>query len=164
MPESAILLVCAANRCRSPLAEALLRRLLRELPAKTPDGMAVRIESAGLHALPNLPATPWAQVAAQEVGIDLSQHRSRSVDPLELEAYALVLTMEEVQAEALMATHPARAEHILQLSQLVNLRVDIEDPTGRGLREHRALCQVLARYLQAGLPRLLQTLSTQARQ
>jgi ribose 5-phosphate isomerase B len=155
MSHAVILLVCAANRCRSPLAEALLNRLLSQSPAVG----KVRVESAGLHALPDLPATPWAQAAAQEVGLDLRQHRSRSIDQLALDSYALVLTMEEVQAEALVATHPARAQQILQLSALVKMRVDIEDPTGRGLREHRALCQVLERYLQAGLPQLLQRLS-----
>ena len=160
MPQAAILFVCAANRCRSPLAAALLRRLLSEQPGEVVGDVAWRIESAGLYALPGLPATPWVQAAAQEAGLDLSQHRSRPIDQVQLGDYALVLAMEEVQAEALIAAHPAQAGHIHPLGWLVNLRVDIEDPTGRGLREHRALCQVLTRYLQAGLPRLLQTVAS----
>ena len=150
MATPAILLVCAANRCRSPLAAALLRRLLQDAQ---PD-VAWCIESAGLYALSGLPATAHVQAVASEAQLDLSQHRARAVDQVQLARYELILTMEEVQAEALVSAFPLLAEKIRPLSVLVNLRVDIEDPTGGGLREHRALVELLLRYLEAGLPQL----------
>lgn len=155
MPLRAVLFVCAANRCRSPLASALLRQLVQDEPA----GIVWRIESAGLHAVADLPATALTQAAALETGLDLSAHRSRSVDQLSLNEFDLVLTMEEIQAEALASAYPFLARSILPFAQIVSLHVDVEDPTGRGLREHRALLQLLRRYLQAGLPRLQQLLS-----
>ena len=133
--------------------------LLQQLMDARRDSTHWRIESAGLHALPDLPATVWTQDVATEAGLDLSQHRSRAIDQVQLADYVLVLTMEEIQAEALASAYPLLAGNIRPFSTIVNLHVDIEDPTGHGLREHRALLALLRRYLQAGLPRLCQLVS-----
>ena len=148
-----LLLVCAANRCRSPLAAALLTRLLQTTshPVATP----WRVESAGLYAEPGLPATLHTVTVAQEVGLDLTGHRARPIDDLTLGDYAHIITMEESQAHALAAAYPARAAAIHTLGHLLNLRVDVEDPTGQGLQAHRALRGLLERYLRAALPRLI---------
>ena len=62
--EPRILFVCTANRCRSPMAAALLRRDLAAL------GLDVDVRSAGLltpgHAVP----TP-GRVVAREHGLDV---------------------------------------------------------------------------------------------
>ena len=150
MATPAILFVCAANRCRSPLAAAILHHLLEDVQTDAP----WRIESAGLYALPDMPVTAQVQAAAAGAQLDLSRHRSQAVDQVQLADYDLILTMEEVQAEALVSAFPLLAAKIRPLSALVNLRVDIEDPTGSGLREHRALVELLRRYLQAALPQL----------
>ena len=95
MSAELLLLVCAANVCRSPLAELLLRREL--------DGLSeVRVESAGVGAsggarICELVAerhadAPWVR-AAQE-------HRSRSLTPELLASAALVLVADrEVRSE-----------------------------------------------------------------
>lgn len=156
MRRHSLLFICAANRCRSPLAMALLQRMVADL------GQADhwRIESAGLHALPDLPVTMPVQTVAQEIGLDLSQHRSRPVDAVSLADYQLILTMEEVQAEALASAYPDQVAKIHPFSTIVNLHVDIEDPTGRGLPAHRALVALLQRYLQVGFPRLSQFITS----
>ncbi|MEO0248903.1 MAG: TRAP transporter large permease subunit, partial [candidate division WOR-3 bacterium] len=79
-----VLFVCTGNTCRSPLAEALCKQLLaqrmgcavEELPRR---GLVVL--SAGLQALPGMPATPEAVAAAQALGASLEQHQSRPVTP-----------------------------------------------------------------------------------
>jgi len=60
MQAEAVLFVCAANRCRSPLAMALLQQSVRQQH----EDEEWRIESAGLYAIPDLPATPAAQNVA----------------------------------------------------------------------------------------------------
>ena len=146
----AILFVCAANRCRSPLAMVLLRHMLAEEQFAT----AWQVESAGLHAVANLPATELAQRAAGEAGLDVRGHLSRTIEQVALERYQLILTMEQIQAEALASAYGHFAGAIMPFGMLVNLRIDIEDPTGEGLAEHRALLALLRRYLHAGMPRL----------
>lgn len=152
MTSRSILFVCAANRCRSPLAMALLQDLVRQQN----EDEKWRIESAGLHAIDDLPVTPSLLTATQDAGLDLRQHRSRSIDQVRLSDYDLILTMEQIQAEALASAYPLMAQKIRPFSTIVGLMVDIDDPTGRGLREHRALVGLLKRYLQAGWPRLQQ--------
>jgi protein-tyrosine phosphatase len=68
-----VLVVCTANVCRSPVAEALLaRRLARE-------GVNAIVCSAGVQALDGAP--PIAEVVAvmREFGIDVSRHSSKPV-------------------------------------------------------------------------------------
>jgi len=151
----AILFVCHANRCRSPLAAALLRRLLDEQPGTA----GWRVESAGLHAESGQPATAWTQDAAQAAGLDLSRHRSQSVDDLQLADFDLIFTLEEIQAEALVAAYPHLAARIRPFGSLIGLHIDVADPTLEGNQAaHRALVNMLARYLKAGLPNLVATL------
>lgn len=67
-----VLFVCTANRCRSPFAEHLLRRLAVR------DGVGMSATSAGLLA-PGYPALPEMVEAALAYGVDLSTHRSRQL-------------------------------------------------------------------------------------
>lgn len=80
-----VLLVCTANRCRSPIAAALLRQ---RLPARS----GIEISSAGL--LPGGGAVPPEGLARlRRFGIDLSGHVSRQVTPADTDAADLVLAM-----------------------------------------------------------------------
>lgn len=159
MPPVAILFVCHANQCRSPLAAALLRRLL----IGEPEAVGWRVESAGLHAIAGYPATGWTQTVAQATGLDLSRHRAQSVDDVQLADFDVILTLEENQAETLAAAYPALAGRIRPFSSLVGLCMDVADPTGEGGEAaHRALLHQLERYLKAGLPDLLDSMGTHA--
>jgi protein-tyrosine-phosphatase len=98
---------------------------------------------------------PHTVTVAQEIGLDLAAHRARRIDDLTLDDYVRIVTMEESHAHALAAAYPGCAAAIYPLGHLLNLRVDVEDPTGQGLQAHRALRGLLERYLRAALPRLI---------
>src|SRR5439155_17823810 len=68
-----ILVVCTANRCRSPLAAALLRD---EISRR---GVAARVDSSGLLEAGH-PATEETLDAASALGLDLEDHRSGQLD------------------------------------------------------------------------------------
>jgi arsenate reductase len=76
-----ILFLCVANSARSQMAEGLARDLL---------GSRVEVLSAG-----SRPATvnPFAIAAMAEVGIDISGHRSKPVDDIDVSALDLVVTL-----------------------------------------------------------------------
>jgi arsenate reductase len=83
-----ILFMCVANSARSQLAEGLAKNLF-------PDG---RIESAGSH--PGK-LNPFAVSVLKEIGIDISDHYSKSIDELSPDFivnldYVITLCAEEV--------------------------------------------------------------------
>jgi arsenate reductase len=76
-----ILFLCVANSARSQMAEGLARHLL---------GANVRVQSAG--SAPSR-VHPLAIRALSEEGIDISTHRSKSVDEVDLRTIDLVITL-----------------------------------------------------------------------
>ena len=88
----AILFACNLNRVRSPMAEALLKRMV---------GDRVFVDSCGLkhpagvddddHA--GLKIDPFAEVVMAEVGCDLSGHRAKTFDELEDASFDLVISL-----------------------------------------------------------------------
>ena len=82
-----VLVICTANRCRSPMAACLLQRATAER------GLGVAVASAGL-LQSGRQADPKAVEVMDGLSIDLGSHRSRTVTPEMLGAADLVLTME----------------------------------------------------------------------
>jgi arsenate reductase (thioredoxin) len=97
MNKQRILFLCVANSARSQMAEGLARDLL---------GERAEVMSAG-----SQPATvnPWAVKAMAEIGIDLSGHRSKSVDEFDPADLDLVITL---CAEEVCPILPAGVEHL----------------------------------------------------
>ncbi len=59
------MIVCTANICRSPMAEAILKRLV----STRPDAAQWHIESAGTWAIDGYPAAEYCQYAMQSMGL-----------------------------------------------------------------------------------------------
>lgn len=86
----AVLFACNLNRVRSPMAEALLKRLL---------GDRVFVDSCGLRA-PIIDkeggepqVDPLALEVMRELGCDLSNHRAKTFDDLEDDSFDLVISL-----------------------------------------------------------------------
>src|SRR5512139_3295748 len=94
-----VLLVCTANQCRSPMAEALLK----SLAARRGEADRWQIQSAGTWAVPGRPATQLAQVVMRRRSIDMSSHRSRLIDADMLAAASVILVMTRHHLEAIQA-------------------------------------------------------------
>ena len=103
-----ILFVCTGNICRSPFAQTLFAKLAVSRGLK-----GVIADSAGLLALPDNSATYLAQRVAAEYGLDLSEHRAKSVSE-DLVAWSdLILVMEKSNEDALLAAFPEAAGKVL---------------------------------------------------
>jgi protein-tyrosine-phosphatase len=94
---SEILLLCTANACRSVMAQALLSA---RLAAR---GVAVPVASAGLLGSGRTPPPEVVSVMAA-MGIDVTDHRSRTVTADDLAAAGLILglTREHVRHAAVL--------------------------------------------------------------
>jgi len=81
-----ILFLCTGNVCRSPMAEAMLRRKLADA------GVDARVHSAGLF-FDGEPASEFGVDVLAERGLDISGHRSRKVTREVIEQADLVIAM-----------------------------------------------------------------------
>lgn len=91
-----LLFVCTGNTCRSPMAEAIARRLAAERGFRD-----IEVASAGTGAHDGGPVSDGALLVALEHGLDLNTHRSRA------------LTRDLVaQADLILAMGPAHLERI----------------------------------------------------
>lgn len=98
-----ILFVCSGNTCRSPLAAVLADARWQGRPP---------CASAGLDASPGSPATAESCDQARERGLDLSRHRSRSLDAALLDEADWVLLMTPGQLARFRARFPRHAGRI----------------------------------------------------
>lgn len=76
-----LLLLCVANSARSQMGEGWARKLLGDL---------MTVQSAG--SRPSV-VNPYAIEVMREVGIDLTSHRSKSVDDIAADSVDTVITL-----------------------------------------------------------------------
>lgn len=92
LPDS-VLFACSQNAIRSPMAEGLLKHLL---------GHRIYVDSVGVRAGE---IDPFAIAVMEEIGIDVSRHRSKAFDQLEDTSYDLIISLSpEAQHKAVELT------------------------------------------------------------
>lgn len=120
-PVTSVLVLCTANRVRSPFAEHLLRRRM------TP---GVVLFSRGLLE-GGLPCPPESIETASTHGIDLSGHVARQLTPTDLLTAGIVLVMDRHMGHVLASRFPAVRHRLFPLGWFDPERgwgTDIEDP------------------------------------
>jgi protein-tyrosine phosphatase len=107
-----VLVVCTANVCRSPMAQALLTSRLAAL------GQDAAVRSGGV--MPGgEPALPEAIAAMARYGIDIAAHRSRQVTASDLERADVILAMARENLRHAVVTAPAAWPRAFTLTELV---------------------------------------------
>ena len=98
LPGKRVLCVCTGNTCRSPLAEVLLRRELAAawgVAEGQLDRLGWSVRSGGTMGFGGAPASDGSLQVAAEQGLDLSAHRSASLEDRLHHGVDLVLGMTE---------------------------------------------------------------------
>jgi protein-tyrosine phosphatase len=107
-----VLLVCMGNICRSPTAEGVLRRALKE---HAPE-LAVYIDSAGTHAYHvGHPPDPRACRAAERRGVDITRLRARKIEEEDFERFDIILAMDRLNVATLMEQGDPRFHERIKL-------------------------------------------------
>jgi protein-tyrosine phosphatase len=120
-----VLFVCLGNICRSPFAEVALSHRLTQ--------PHVKVTSCGFIG-PNRSSPERAQAAATVCGLDLSNHRSKTITEPMIERADLVVVMESSHRRRLRFQHRVPADRIVLLGDLDSEPISrraIDDPYGR---------------------------------
>ncbi len=146
-----VLFVCTGNTCRSPMAEALLRRMLAQR-AGVPEGelaeKGYRVVSAGTGAGHGGAASEEAEQAVKAYGADLAGHRSQPVSVAMMEEADRVFVMTARHKKVLEEWMPEQAAKI----QLLDPRGrPVEDPVGGDAALYRASAKHIHEALQERL-------------
>lgn len=155
MATTQVLFVCMANICRSPTAEAVMRKLVQEA------GLNHRIvvDSAGTHDFHlGAPPDPRAQAAARKRGYDLTALRARQVALEDFEKFDLVLAMDFNNLATLHDLSPIHHRHKLGLLMPYAKRRRasiVHDPYSRSAKDF----DLVLDYIEDACSGLVQTLS-----
>ena len=117
LPQS-ILFCCDHNAVRSPMAEGIMKKLY---------GTGTYVQSVGV--INDLEIDGFSIAVCDEIGVELSRHKSRSFD--EMERWGDDLS----SFDLIVALSPASQRRALELTRLFHLRQQywpILDPTGIG--------------------------------
>jgi protein-tyrosine-phosphatase len=147
----AVLFVCTANICRSPMAAALFRAKLQEVVG----GDTWLIDSAGTWAKDGQRVSINSAKVMESRGLDIFAHRSKTVSKALLDQYDLILVMEPGHKEALRVEFSQAAGRIFLLSELSGPPVAIDDPYGMSLERYEKTAVELEGYIDAALPKIL---------
>jgi protein-tyrosine-phosphatase len=133
-----VLFVCTGNTCRSPMAQGIFNKLAEER------GIDVVAESAGLNTVPNCLASENAIKVCKEIGIDISNHRTKRFSDCNVEDYVTLCTMTFEHADAIIALGvPCNKIRVMSGTDH-----GVPDPYGCGIGIYRSSRDVIKRNIE----------------
>ena len=114
----------------------------------------LRVESAGVSTYPGQPPSAHAVEVLAELGVDISQHRSRPLSEKVMNEADWIVAMTRSHLDSIIYLFPQVAEKLYLLREFEPgaTSLDVADPIGMGLEAYRTARETI----QHGLPGLLQ--------
>lgn len=124
-----ILFVCTGNTCRSPMAEGIMKELMKRRGVED-----INIESAGVLATPGTPATELAIKVLEQMGIDIKNHKSRliSKDMINKSDIIFVMTSQHKQLFAQFD-----CDMLYTIGEFIGTNEEIKDPYGGSIETYQ---------------------------
>lgn len=148
-----LLFVCTANRCRSPMAERLFKKILHSKGQPPEDWL---VTSAGTWAVDG--SAPDDKLIATMDGFDINirDHRSRMINKSIIENQDLVLVMAFHHYEALQFEFPDQSEAIFLISAMIGKHFEISDPFSGPISGYQRAADQINEILTQGYSKILQ--------
>ena len=143
-----VVFVCTGNTCRSPMAEALFRKLLAQRLQCPDEGLVnqgVLVGSAGIATYGGSPISPEAAESLRERGIESAAHASQ---PLTAELAAQtdhLVAMTRGHLDSILNAWPDAAPRVRLLDPN---GTDVDDPIGGSSAVYARCCQEIEAHLE----------------
>lgn len=118
MNDMNVLFVCTGNLCRSPMAEALFKLIVRS--RKRPE---IHVSSAGTWAAKGSRPAPDALGVLDAVGIDATRHRSRPLRRKYVEEADVIVAMTSVHALEIQDKVPHSGRKVFLLKEIAEIEM-----------------------------------------
>jgi protein-tyrosine-phosphatase/biotin carboxylase len=122
---NSVLFVCYGNICRSPFAEAYLRKIAAS---------GIQVRSCGYYPVADRVCPAEAVFAGKKYGVDLSDHRSRVINDEMIQQSEVIFIFDEKNFQEITRKYPQIKDKLWFLSQATQESpVAITDPYGHDL-------------------------------
>ena len=149
-----IVFVCTGNTCRSPMAEAMFRKLLAERLQCRGDELIDRgflLASAGVAAEEGVPASVESVEVLKRLGIDLEASSSQSFGRDLADQADRVLAMTSGHLESIVQYWPQVADRVALLASDGS---DVADPVGGTMDDYEVCREMIERHLRLLLDKI----------
>jgi len=150
-----ILFICTGNICRSPMAEGVLKKILRDKHLHN----QVAVCSAGTLEMQDAPASENSVKACQtEFQVDISNHKSQVISKDLLSHADIVLCMAKTHSETIDWAFPDysyKCDLLKGYAGIQSVNLDVTDPIGGALEEYIQICHEISELLDKSMGKLL---------
>ncbi len=141
-----ILFVCTGNTCRSSMAEAIFKNIIKEAGEEM---KGIKVKSAGLFVIPNQPASEKAIEIMKKKGINLTNHKTAQLTIKKIEEADLILTMTAEHKKSVINISPESKEKVFTLKEYgFGNTGDILDPFGKNKKAYEKTAEQIEQAIK----------------
>ena len=143
-----LLIVCTGNSCRSVMAEGYFKKRIKEL------GKDISVTSAGIAALYGMTPPREAISVMNEIGIDVSSHKSTGITKDMVTNADVILIMGPTHKDAILAISPESEKNIFYLGNFEKNDGGenfIPDPIGQSEEFYKKVLDVIKKSTEGFL-------------